>query len=189
MDARASRLLLPLSLVGALSLPHPRLPQLRSRPARLPWEQTSKPWLRNQCWHLPGTPNSCEVVSSNPFILVCKGMAVRGEKPWHSLIDEELKTTVNILEAHNFYYLLGMSRRNSSTRNEWSSKANWSVAQSCPTLCNPMNWAPLSMGFSRQEYWSGLPFPSQPREGTCVSCIADGFFTTFSCLFSYGVLF
>ena len=20
-------------------------------------------------------------------------------------------------------------------------------------------WAPLSMGFSRQEYWSGLPFP------------------------------
>ena len=24
--------------------------------------------------------------------------------------------------------------------------------------------APLSMGFSRQEYWSGLPFPS-PKEG------------------------
>ena len=23
--------------------------------------------------------------------------------------------------------------------------------------------APLSMGFSRQEYWSGLPFPSQLR--------------------------
>ena len=22
--------------------------------------------------------------------------------------------------------------------------------------------APLSMGFSRQEYWSGLPFPSPP---------------------------
>ena len=21
-------------------------------------------------------------------------------------------------------------------------------------------WAPLSMGFSRQEYWSGFPFPS-----------------------------
>ena len=27
-----------------------------------------------------------------------------------------------------------------------------------PTLCNPLQ-APLSMGFSRQEYWSGLPFP------------------------------
>ena len=38
-----------------------------------------------------------------------------------------------------------------------------SVAQSCPTLCDPMgcsHQAPLSMGFPRQEYWSGLPFPS-----------------------------
>ena len=36
-------------------------------------------------------------------------------------------------------------------------------AQSCPILCNPMDCssqAPLSMGFPRQEYWSGLPFPS-----------------------------
>ena len=35
--------------------------------------------------------------------------------------------------------------------------------QSCPTLCNPMtaaHQAPLSLGFSRQEHWSGLPFPS-----------------------------
>ena len=35
------------------------------------------------------------------------------------------------------------------------------VAHLCPTLCNPMDcMAPLSMEFSRQEYWSGLPFPS-----------------------------
>ena len=40
------------------------------------------------------------------------------------------------------------------------------------------------MEFSRQEYWSGLPFPipgdrnsSQPRDWTQVSCIAGGFFT------------
>ena len=33
--------------------------------------------------------------------------------------------------------------------------------QSCPTLRDPMDYsqAPLSMGFSRQEYWSGLPCP------------------------------
>ena len=30
------------------------------------------------------------------------------------------------------------------------------VAQSCLTLCNPMD----SMEFSRPEYWSGKPFPS-----------------------------
>ena len=37
------------------------------------------------------------------------------------------------------------------------------VTQSCPTLCHPMDCthqAPLSMGFSRQEYWSREPFPS-----------------------------
>jgi len=38
------------------------------------------------------------------------------------------------------------------------------VAQKCPALCN-RTWtvarqAPLSMGFSKQEYWSGLPLPS-----------------------------
>ena len=37
------------------------------------------------------------------------------------------------------------------------------VTKSCPTLA--VSWtvacqAPLSIGFSRQEYWSGLPFPS-----------------------------
>ena len=34
--------------------------------------------------------------------------------------------------------------------------------QWCLTLRNPMtvaHWAPPSMGFSRQEYWSRLPFP------------------------------
>ena len=35
--------------------------------------------------------------------------------------------------------------------------------QSRPILCNPCTvapQAPLSMGFPRQESWSGLPFPS-----------------------------
>ena len=39
----------------------------------------------------------------------------------------------------------------------------YSVDKSFPILCNPWTVAhqtPLSMGFSRQEYWSGLPFSS-----------------------------
>ena len=48
--------------------------------------------------------------------------------------------------------------------------------------------APLCMGFPKQEYWSGLLERSlledlsrgsfQPRNQTCVSCIAGRFFTT-----------
>ena len=37
------------------------------------------------------------------------------------------------------------------------------VSKSCLYLANPWTVAceaSLSMGFSRQEYWSGLPFPS-----------------------------
>ena len=37
-----------------------------------------------------------------------------------------------------------------------SSESESEVAQSYLTFCQ----APLSMGFSRQECWSGLPFPS-----------------------------
>ena len=54
-------------------------------------------------------------------------------------------------------------------------------------LCNPTDCAhqaPLSMGFFRQEYWSGLPFPSPgdlPIPGikpTESPALAGGFFTT-----------
>ena len=39
----------------------------------------------------------------------------------------------------------------------------WFSRQVMPNSCDPMDCscqAPLSMGFSRQECWSGLPFPS-----------------------------
>ena len=61
--------------------------------------------------------------------------------------------------------------------------------QSCQTLCDPRtvsHQAPLFMGFSRQEYWSELPFPS-PRdlpgpgmesESLMSPALADRFFTT-----------
>ena len=44
-------------------------------------------------------------------------------------------------------------------------------------------WAPLSVRFPRQEYWSGLPFPSlgdlpDPGIEPVSTALADGFFTT-----------
>ena len=49
------------------------------------------------------------------------------------------------------------------------------VAKSCPTLS--ISWtvarqAPLSMGFPRQECWSGLPFPSPPN-GMCIPLFSN----------------
>ena len=54
------------------------------------------------------------------------------------------------------------------------------VAQLCPALRGPIgcsSQAPLSMGFSRPEYWSGLPFPtpgdsSAPRDPTHISWVS-----------------
>ena len=56
------------------------------------------------------------------------------------------------------------------------------VAQLCLTLVTPwtvVRQAPLSMWFSRQEYWSGLPFPSPgdvPDPG--IEPMSPRFFTT-----------
>ena len=36
----------------------------------------------------------------------------------------------------------------------------FSCVQLCVTLWTVTCQVPLSMGFSRQDYWSGLPFPS-----------------------------
>ena len=38
---------------------------------------------------------------------------------------------------------------------------------SCPTLCDPIHGSPPgspSLGFSRQEHWSGSPFPFPMHE-------------------------
>ena len=47
--------------------------------------------------------------------------------------------------------------------NQSGAAAAAKLLQSCPTLCDPIDGSPPgspSLGFSRQEHWSGLPFPS-----------------------------
>ena len=56
------------------------------------------------------------------------------------------------------------------------------VTKSCPSLVTPWivaSHTPLSVGFPRQEYWSGLPFPfpgdfPDPGIKPRFSCIAGG---------------
>ena len=84
--------------------------------------------------------------------------AVAGTSP-HCLSEGEVLVTV----------LRGTGRRGSSYAcgHLWVVQSAmllhcWLVAQSCLTLGNLMDCGPPGSmtGFSRQEYWSGLPFPS-----------------------------
>ena len=57
------------------------------------------------------------------------------------------------------------------------------VAQSCPTLCDPMNYTAHGILQARILEWVAFPFSrgsTQPRNQTQVSCIAGGFFTSWA---------
>ena len=72
---------------------------------------------------------------------------------------------------------------------KWCQSTLKSESESCSVMSDfatPLtvaHQAPLSMGFSRQEYWSGLPFPSlwgllNPGIEPTSPALAGGFFTT-----------
>ena len=57
------------------------------------------------------------------------------------------------------------------------------VAQSCPTLCDPVDYTVYGILQARILEWIVIPFSrgsSQPRNWTQVSCIASGVFTTWA---------
>ena len=55
------------------------------------------------------------------------------------------------------------------------------VAQSCPTVCDPMDYIVHGILQARILEWVAFPFSmgsSQPRDQSQVSCIAGRFFTS-----------
>ena len=55
------------------------------------------------------------------------------------------------------------------------------VAQSCPTLCDPTDHTVYGILRARILEWVAIPVSrgsSQPRDGTCIFCVADGLFNT-----------
>ena len=67
------------------------------------------------------------------------------------------------LKSEGCFYRLYITESLSCTPATAATAAKW--LQSCPTLCNPIDGSPPgSLGFSRQEHWNGLPFPSPMHE-------------------------
>ena len=97
---------------------------------------------------------SCHVSNSKPVILSCWAQ-ICSKNSQHGPYTVKCRVEGSALSAfgkHNWLQVF------STVFNKRVS------AQSCPTLCDPRDCsrqAPLSLGFSRQEYWSGLPFPFQ----------------------------
>ena len=60
------------------------------------------------------------------------------------------KIKIVIIKLWQKAIMKGKERKVKSFSHVWLFATRWTVAYQ----------APLSMGFSRQEYWSGLPFPS-----------------------------
>ena len=81
-----------------------------------------------------------------------------------------------IFVDHIFFSVLYKGKLSSICQNHENvdlRRDSYLITQSCPTLCNLVDCvahqAPLSMGFFRQKYWSGLPFPPKrdlPDPGT-----------------------
>ena len=75
------------------------------------------------------------------------------------------KNTKSVCSNHNLLYTrnIPFANNNQVVDLPYIIPPAYTCAQSLLTLCNPQtiaHQAPLSMGFPRQEYWSGLPCPS-----------------------------
>ena len=141
----------------------------------LPWWLT---WWRIclQC----GRPGFDPWVGKNPWRRAWQPTPVflPGEFPWTEepgeLQSTELqrvrhnwwtKPTQTVRES-NFESWLGNLSSTQKYKTDNAPAAAKSL-QSCPTLCDPIDGSPPGStvpGFSRQEHWSGFPFPSPWRQ-------------------------
>ena len=86
---------------------------------------------------------------------------LRGNRTWYLEIfaqNGKTRSEVGLFGAVKFF----------GYKNNWKSSATAAKSlQSCPTLCDSIDGSPRdfpSLGLSRQENWSGLPFPSPMHE-------------------------
>ena len=128
------------------------------------------------CWILQG-----EIMEWVAFLL-SRGSSQQRDRTQVSRIAGEFFTSWTTREASSFLesYVNYQTRKDYFHLEKWKQmyffpfrrilwrkgEGEGEVAQPCPTPCDPMDCshqALPSMESSRQEYWSGLPFPSPKR--------------------------
>ena len=136
-------------------------------------------WNLSWCWHgHQKTQSVCSFITSSfPY-----AEEASTKKSWPISSNGSQQTAhikmIMFMNAIFFYYKLALCHV-------------CMRAQSCPTLCDPMDSSPPCSSvheFSRQEYWSGLPYPSpgdfaNPRiKPVCLasSALAGGLFTNWA---------
>ena len=87
---------------------------------------------------------------------------------WAPLVAQGVKNPAhNVGDLGSIPGLERYKIKNSNQSQVGTATAAAKSLQSCPTLCDPIDGSPpgsAPLGFSRQEYWSGLPFPSPMHE-------------------------
>ena len=96
-----------------------------------------------------------------PFQLILPGLTFHG-----TILSQ--KSSISEMIYMLLFWPCSKSKllKNTNTQYFTCAAAAAKSLQSCPTLCDPIDGshqAPPSLGFSRQEHWSGLPF-------TCATC-------------------
>ena len=103
-----------------------------------------------------------------------------------SMYDKNHHNIVISLQLNKFFKNFNLKQKSKSTNLDFCMPSNFSSIQLFATLWTIAHQAPLSMGFSRQEYWNGLPCPSTgdlPNPGNKATsltspALAGGLFTT-----------
>ena len=118
-----------------------------------------KDWKRSVFIPIPKKSNAKECSNYHTVALIS-----HASKVMFKILQARLQQYVNReLPDVQAGFRKGRGTRDQIANIRWIIQKASEVAQSCPTLCNPIDCSlpgSSSMGFSRQEYWSGVPSPS-----------------------------
>ena len=100
---------------------------------------------------------------SNKYSLKCVKMCQKGMYACVCVREMDKLTTQSMMHNGRVSKEIDLVERAWANHLKYMSSAAAKSLQSCPTLCDPIDGSPPGStvpGFSRQEHWSGLPFPS-----------------------------